>query len=749
MLKKLFVILLLICNPINAEVITDGTLGQQINLPGPNFQIEADLGQQHGGNLFHSFQDFNLNSLESATFSGPDNIQNILSRVTGGNPSNIDGLIRSTIPNANFYFLNPYGIMFGPNARLDLQGSFHASTADYLKLGENGRFDAHNPNNSILTVAPVEAFGFLNNSVAPISIQGNGEIDQWENIGLTVPEDKTLSLIGGDIKIDNGNYTNNYENTQEQGLASGNDKTVNLADIAAPSGRINLVAIASQGEVELSNDFIDVSSFTKLADLYIINNSMIQANGENGGSIFIRSNLLKLFNSVVKTNTLGDKNGGIINIQVENLLAEESAKISAETMSMGKGGSIDILARKIRLSEASIITTETTALGEGGDINIKVAGNLDIYGQNSIGYASMITASAANMMAGTGNAGQINIQAKNLTLKDGGTIANSSFSLGKGNGGNITINVTDTLLIEHGFYTPHPTMAKIGLPHLELLPSAIAATANGGANAGTVDVTARKILLTNGGQIISDTESSGKAGSLNIKAEDLIIKGNYVGRIVFNSGFMSNSKNPRDNAGDAGNISVQANRIYLSDNGEIATIAVNAGGGNINIETPNLLYSNAGQITTSVHGGEGNGGNINIENPNFVVLNQGQIKAEADAGHGGNINITSDQFITSPNSLISASSKLGLDGEIKIDSPDMDMEGFLVVLSSEVVDASNLMKKPCSMRGSSFTVQKINGSPLNPYDYQPAHYLPKTKVATVPKNLEKKVAFSTCKKSYK
>jgi len=138
----------------NAEVILDGSLGRNGALPGPNYLIGADLGQQHGGNLFHSFQDFNLNRFESATFSGPNSINNIISRITGGNPSNIDGLIRSTIP-ADMYFLNPNGIIFGPNARLDVQGSFHASTADYLRLGENGRFDARNPSDSLLAVAPI------------------------------------------------------------------------------------------------------------------------------------------------------------------------------------------------------------------------------------------------------------------------------------------------------------------------------------------------------------------------------------------------------------------------------------------------------------------------------------------------------------------------------------------------------------------------------------------------------------------
>jgi large exoprotein involved in heme utilization and adhesion len=87
------IILLIIALSTQAQITTDGTVGPAQNLPGPDYQIGPDLGQQHGGNLFHSFQDFNLQSWESATFSGPNHIQNVISRVTGGNPSRIDGLI--------------------------------------------------------------------------------------------------------------------------------------------------------------------------------------------------------------------------------------------------------------------------------------------------------------------------------------------------------------------------------------------------------------------------------------------------------------------------------------------------------------------------------------------------------------------------------------------------------------------------------------------------------------------------------
>jgi len=176
----------------HAEVVLDGTLGFRGALDGPNYKIGAKLGQQHGGNLFHSFSDFNINIGESATFSGPNSVQNIISRVTGGNPSHINGLLRSTIPEADFYFLNPYGIMFGEGAQLDVQGSFHASTADTLRFADGSEFNARHPEQPLLTVAPISAFGFLTDAPSAITI---------EDSFLSVSEGNTLSLIGGDLRI--------------------------------------------------------------------------------------------------------------------------------------------------------------------------------------------------------------------------------------------------------------------------------------------------------------------------------------------------------------------------------------------------------------------------------------------------------------------------------------------------------------------------------------------------------------------
>ncbi|MEE9424480.1 MAG: filamentous hemagglutinin N-terminal domain-containing protein, partial [Methylococcales bacterium] len=110
MLQIQWVLVLLILSNVStswSEVTMDGTLGVSGTLDGPNFQITENLGHRAGSNLYHSFGSFNLNRAESATFSGSSGINNVISRVTGGSPSSINGALRSTIPNANLYFLNP------------------------------------------------------------------------------------------------------------------------------------------------------------------------------------------------------------------------------------------------------------------------------------------------------------------------------------------------------------------------------------------------------------------------------------------------------------------------------------------------------------------------------------------------------------------------------------------------------------------------------------------------------------------
>jgi filamentous hemagglutinin family protein len=113
---------LLAAGPVQAQIVTDGSVGPKVSLSGSSVDIGANLGTRRGDNLFHSFETFGIATGQTATFTGPSTIRNVISRVTGGEISNIDGTLRSTVGQADLYFLNPAGVIFGPNARLDVPG---------------------------------------------------------------------------------------------------------------------------------------------------------------------------------------------------------------------------------------------------------------------------------------------------------------------------------------------------------------------------------------------------------------------------------------------------------------------------------------------------------------------------------------------------------------------------------------------------------------------------------------------------
>ncbi|MBW4508201.1 MAG: filamentous hemagglutinin N-terminal domain-containing protein [Scytonematopsis contorta HA4267-MV1] len=121
-------------NSTLAQITPDTTLpnNSQIRLEDNIRFIEG--GTQAGGNLFHSFKDFSVPTNSIVDFKHATGIQNILTRVTGGAISNIDGLIRVS-ENVNLFLINPSGIIFGQNARLDIGGSFIGSTANSSEWG--------------------------------------------------------------------------------------------------------------------------------------------------------------------------------------------------------------------------------------------------------------------------------------------------------------------------------------------------------------------------------------------------------------------------------------------------------------------------------------------------------------------------------------------------------------------------------------------------------------------------------------
>ena len=178
---------------IAQNVTLDGTLGTAGTLAGPTYTIRQTDGTTLGNNLFHSFGRFNLNVGEIANFESAASVRNILARITGGSPSSIDGILQVSGSTANLFLMNPQGMLFGRNARLNVGGSFVATTAHAIQFGNQGSFSATSALPlPLLTVNP-SALVYNQRMAAPI---------QTTSALLQVPDGQSLLLVGGNVLLD-------------------------------------------------------------------------------------------------------------------------------------------------------------------------------------------------------------------------------------------------------------------------------------------------------------------------------------------------------------------------------------------------------------------------------------------------------------------------------------------------------------------------------------------------------------------
>src|SRR6516164_8184031 len=303
---------LAVVTPLEAlaqHITIDGRFSPAQTLVGPNYAIGANLGKQVGSNLFHSFGQFGLATGESATFGGPATISNVIGRVTGGSGSSVDGAIRSTITGANLYLINPSGIVFGPHATVNVSGSFHAATADYLKMSDGAKFQATNPDGSTLSAAPPAAFGFLTATPGQISVNGS-------TLG---PVPGTLGLVGGPV-------------------------TITGATLNAPAGTIHVTSAAGAGEVPVDPRNTPALTVTTFGPVAVSGNSKLDVsdpvNRGSGGSVFIRSGALTIDASEINADNFGAGSGGMLALRGDSQIALSGAKVHAVAQSTGPSSDI-------------------------------------------------------------------------------------------------------------------------------------------------------------------------------------------------------------------------------------------------------------------------------------------------------------------------------------------------------------------------------------------------------------------------
>ncbi|MEA5546974.1 filamentous hemagglutinin N-terminal domain-containing protein [Limnoraphis robusta CCNP1324] len=625
--------------PTSAQIVPDNSLGNENSVVTPNVNIRGinsdriDGGAVRGSNLFHSFQEFNIREGRGAYFSNPDNIINILTRVTGGNISEILGTL-GVLGNANLFLINPAGIVFGPNARLDVGGSFFATTADGI-LFENGfEFAASNPQapplltiNMPLGLNIRENPGTIINQTLPQLVDRNGIIPNGIPSGLYVPPEETIALIGGEIRFEGGRIT-------------------------SPGSRLELGGLAEPGIVELNPDgSFNFPLNVQRANIILTNGAVASVVGNPGGNIAINVRNLEISGGSQVTNGVAEVSSLPSLIGEENLDAEpsqagdilinatESIRLTGGNNgirnivfpnALGNAGNIDIQTNLLSVSNGAQILTSTFGNGDGGNLTV-TANDVEL-----VGSGSQLAASVQRVA--TGNGGTLTVGTQRLSVREGADIFTGTF--GNGDGGNLTVTANDVELVGGG----------------SLLSASVGPGATG--NGGTLTLDTQRLSVRDGAQILTSTFGNGDGGDLTVTANDVELVG---------GGSVLAASVEQGATGNGGTLTLNTQRLSVREGAFISTaIFGNGDGGNLTVTANDVeLVGGGSQLGASVvQGATGNGGTLTVDTQRLSVRDGAQISTGTFGnGDGGNLTVTAtDVELVGSGSALGASVQRGATG---------------------------------------------------------------------------------------
>ncbi|MEG4133826.1 filamentous hemagglutinin N-terminal domain-containing protein [Microcoleus sp. Pol14C2] len=743
--SALFFAFLLLCPfPAIAQIIPDSSLGAESsrtvgdtinNLPSD--RIEG--GATRGVNLFHSLREFNIREGRGAYFANPSGINNIFTRVTGSNCSNILGTL-GVLGNSNLFLINPKGIVFGPNARLDLRGSFLASSADSVVFNNGYQFSSSNPQLvPLLNVNIPVGLNFrenpgkiINNSVAPtlkLPQLPPGIPPIFNNMGLAVAPRQTIALVGGELELNQGSVT-------------------------ASTGQILLGSVASPGMVGLGATSFGLSlnydKIAKFGHIEITNGSLIDTSGIGGGKVDIRGGNVNFNNGRIYALTLGNIDGRGIDINAQHLRAQGGAQISTLTAGSGAGGAINIRAtdsveligigfdsfqnfvknytisgRINPFDPQILLETSTAGMGDAGNILIDT-GQLLIDNGTVSGSATLGAGNAGNMtlrarvldlvgsgintgtLAGsTGKGGNISFEGERFIIRDGSAIVSTTRS--EAPSGNINIKASESVEV---LRTPprSPVATLIG---------ATAISING--KAGDIYIDTKRLRISEGGGISLSSGSvvgnqplnttGGPGGNLTIKATESV-------RLEGISGVLANgSRNPSfisadtNSAARGGSMNISTPLVILRDGGLISTASLGKGdAGSITIDAGRVeIIGNGGQgefnsqIQTSVGiasrvrnpNATANGGSLNLNVGELILRNGGTLNLQAlGSARAGNINVKADSISLDNQSSIDGRTESGAGANINLEARDIQLRrGSRITTDASISDGGNINLK--------------------------------------------------------
>ncbi len=715
-----FIFYLLASTPVTAQIVPDQTL--PINsIVSPNCtNCTITGGTTTGNNLFHSFQQFSIPTNGTAYFNNAVNIENIISRVTGNSISLIDGLIR-TNDAANLFLINQNGIIFGPNASLNVGGSFLGTTANKIKFADGTEFPTTATQvPPLLTItAPIGlGFGEVPGKIVnqAFSLNANGD-----PIGLQVPSNKTLALVAGEVALEGG-FLTTPGGRIELGSVSGNS-VVNLTSIDK-GWSLGYQGIQNFQDISLSQAAFIGSSDFKGTDIQIQGRRVTVTEGSQissvagidaqPGNFQIRaSEQLELvgtpedlFETGIFNEVEGDATGvgKSVTIETKRFIVQGGAQVSTNTFGTGRGidltvraldsvelvgnssvfdipsglfarvrqgatgngGTLTIETGKLLVQGGAQVSTETFGAGRAGNLQVIATDSIKIEGRTPDGING--SGLFAQVFPGaTGDAGTLTIDTKTLEVLSGAQISTSARSGGKG--GTLTINAADSILLSG----TAPSADDLSRSNI-LVSAELGAT----RDAGELKITTGRLIVEDGARISADNFGSGKGGTATLNVKQLLIRnGGEVRAASFGEG-------------PGGTLNVNATEsidvIGTNTIGSTTVVStlfsqglVSGKAGNLNITTPKLNVQDEAQVTVSGKG-SAPAGNLTIT-AKEIRLRKGTLTAETNAGEGANIKLQNlDLLLMHNQSLISAQAfNNAKGGNINIDAGN----GFVVAFPNQ------------------------------------------------------------------
>lgn len=741
----------LFSDPTTNTTVTPDNLGQQFSVTGGTVREDT---------LFHSFENFSPESwsvvfdLNNATY---DHIDFVIGRVTGQENSLINAALKLMGGHQpDLLLINPAGIEFGPNASLQLPGSFLAGTAESVLFDDYG-FNAIAPTPVPLLAVSTPLGLQMGSQSGSIRYQGSGHslaavsdpifspyIPTQVPSGLIVQPGETLALIANTLNLNGGTLT-------------------------APGGRLNLVSLSSgSASFKAESQGFSLAAQpinTAFSNILLDHRALLDVSGligGNTGEIALQGENITLNNgSVIFAQNRGVAPAGNLTIEARSSLSlggqltggNVLSRVISETVGPGRSGNIVITAPNLSLLEGGAVVSRTFAQGDSGAITV-AAERLLIDGHVAI--APDLFSHLGSFTSGAGRAGNVSVSTNSLRVTQGG-YAGSSTLFADGQSGDVRIEARDILV---------SGMVSGSLP--SGIRSLIGAVALGGkGSAGNLQIVTERLSLGDSGSIYTTSFTDGSAGNIDITATDWIHltspRLGFEGSTIA-SGVTSVKQASQQQfigtaipTGDAGQVNIHTRRLQIDEGANVSVanfgtgragalsthaqeIVLNGGdifattasgqGGDIVLGADTLRMSQ-GSLIQATSLGTGNGGNITIDSRFIVGRGNSDIIANAVDGKGGNIHITTQgiyglQFrdaLTSE-SDITASSELGVDGTVEIANTGLEVNSALVELPTYFSDVDNQVATSCAeASGNQFVASGRGGLAIDPRDRLSATHL--------------------------